>query len=367
MTTYSTSIYSGSKYSGSSQVENCWDGEEEGPLVVVNVYDLADIGVCMDLSSVLLSLNEQTMSLWDMGIFHSGIVINGVEYSFGYCENGTGVYCCEPKSACGAVFRRSIPMGNAKYPSRFVDIQLVRMAEKWQGSSYSLLTKNCNHFCEQVCLTLGVPEPFPAWINGLAVSIANMSPWTSQPLVNAAKDHMAFRRPISGTRTPPLSSFSSFTAPSTVCAMPPKPRRRAKMNESKDYFSPQSRPEKHLPSSPSLHQSPSIQKDHQEVQIDVVSTRREVELLPTPKAWTPGFYKKNLHLSDDDGCEDEDENGDDDDEVFNSVFENATDYPQAEPASLINASSPCKSVYSRIISSTSPSLRKKSNNKAVVA
>ncbi|KAJ8613228.1 hypothetical protein CTAYLR_004519 [Chrysophaeum taylorii] len=181
----------------SKQATEFWEpGVPLGPAVRLNVYDLADIGVCIDLSEALSSLNKRTLGMWEVGIFHAGVEISGVEYSFGYCEYGTGVYACEPRQAGGATFRTSIKMGRARYTARMVEARLAAMAATWSGASYSLIHKNCCHFCDALCESLGVGNA-PAWVNGLAQTLARVSLWSPLPqtLAQRARDHAAFRRP----------------------------------------------------------------------------------------------------------------------------------------------------------------------------
>lgn len=188
------SVYRGSVAESSEQKEEYWEpGAAIGPFVRLNVYDLADIGMCVDLSGALSSLNKHTLGLWEVGIFHAGVEIAGVEYSFGYCEYGTGVYACEPRQAGGARFRTSIKMGRAKFTARMVDARLARLASTWAGSSYSLIHRNCCHFCDALCVSLGVGR-VPAWVNGLAENLSQITPWPSETLATRAKNHVAFRR-----------------------------------------------------------------------------------------------------------------------------------------------------------------------------
>lgn len=182
----------------SQKQQDYWEHDlAHGPPVRLNVYDLADIGMCVDLSDALSSLNKHTMGLWEVGIFHAGVEIGGVEYSFGYCEYGTGVYACEPRQAAGARYRTSIKMGRARCSAKMVEARLTSLAANWSGSSYSLLHRNCCHFCDTLCFALGVGR-VPPWVNGLAENLSRLSPFAPLPqtLIEArAKEHAAFRRP----------------------------------------------------------------------------------------------------------------------------------------------------------------------------
>jgi hypothetical protein len=110
------------------------------------------------------------MRSWDVGLFHAGVEVAGVEYSYGFCEEGTGVFACEPRDACGAKFRQAIPMGRAPADARVIERRLARLVATWPGDAYALLQRNCCHFCDALCRSLGV-GPIPSWVNGLAASV----------------------------------------------------------------------------------------------------------------------------------------------------------------------------------------------------
>jgi len=44
---------------------------------------------------------------------------------------------------------------------------LAVMSNEWPGNSYSLLKRNCCHFCNEMCKELGV-GPIPSWVTHLA-------------------------------------------------------------------------------------------------------------------------------------------------------------------------------------------------------
>ena len=148
-----------------------------GPTVYLNVYDLSNVGGT-DLTGTLASLNRTLMRSWDVGLFHAGVEVAGVEYSYGYCEEGTGVFACEPRDACGAKFRQAIPMGRAPSDARIIERRLARLVATWPGDAYALLQRNCCHFCDALCRSLGV-GPIPAWVNGLAASVRGATEFTS--------------------------------------------------------------------------------------------------------------------------------------------------------------------------------------------
>ena len=80
------------------------------------------------------------------------------EWSFGFCDFGTGVFSCAPKSNPMYTYRETVPLGRTMLAKYRVN-QIVReLGSEWAGTSYDLLSRNCNHFCEELCMRLGVQK-----------------------------------------------------------------------------------------------------------------------------------------------------------------------------------------------------------------
>lgn len=95
-------------------------------------------------------------------------VVNDVEYAFGAHEfPTTGIFEVEPRKCPGFTFRTSIAVGSTELsPSDLCNL-LNDMSTHYAGDSYNLLTKNCNHFTDELCLRL-TGRPLPGWVNRLA-------------------------------------------------------------------------------------------------------------------------------------------------------------------------------------------------------
>ncbi|XP_064949278.1 deSI-like protein At4g17486 isoform X3 [Musa acuminata AAA Group] len=122
--------------------------------VYLNVYDL--------------TLMNGYMYWVGLGVFHTGIEVHGVEYAFGAHDYPTsGVFEVEPHQCPGFKFRKSILMGTTCLDPRqvreFVEVQSVN----YNGDSYHLIVKNCNHFCEDIIYKL-TGNSIPKWVNRLA-------------------------------------------------------------------------------------------------------------------------------------------------------------------------------------------------------
>lgn len=94
--------------------------------------------------------------------------VHGVEYAFGAHDHSTtGIFEVEPKQCPGFTFRKSILIGRTDLGPKEVRAFMEKLAEEYSGNTYHLITKNCNHFCNDVCHRL-TGKPIPRWVNRLA-------------------------------------------------------------------------------------------------------------------------------------------------------------------------------------------------------
>lgn len=122
--------------------------------VYLNVYDLTPIN---------------GYAYWfGLGVYHSGVQVHGVEYAFGAHEYAsTGIFEGEPKRCEGFRFRKTILIGKTDMGAREVRSVMEELAAEYRGNAYNLITKNCNHFCNDACVKL-TGNPIPSWVNRLA-------------------------------------------------------------------------------------------------------------------------------------------------------------------------------------------------------
>jgi hypothetical protein len=99
--------------------------------VVLNVYKIAE-------NSILDRMG--------VNLYHTAIEFDNREYSFGFIDKKevSGVYDIIPMSYDEGSFVESINLGVVNRRKFFV--KLEELKKIYMGSSYSLLTKNCNHF-----------------------------------------------------------------------------------------------------------------------------------------------------------------------------------------------------------------------------
>ena len=143
-------------------------GEAGGRLLAVqlHVYDITN-SANETTNNAIQRLNGVTRDIGFGGIFHGGLEVLGSEWSFGFCESGSGVYAVAPKTNPMYTFRETVPLGVTAMPPERVHMILRRLRDRWPGTSYDLLKHNCVHFCEALCNELGA-GPFPQWVNRFA-------------------------------------------------------------------------------------------------------------------------------------------------------------------------------------------------------
>lgn len=122
--------------------------------VYLNVYDLTPIN---------------GYAYWfGLGVYHSGVQVHGVEFAFGAHEySSTGIFEGEPKRCDGFTFRKTILIGKTDMGPGEVKTVMEELAAEYRGNAYNLITKNCNHFCNDACVRL-TGNPIPSWVNRLA-------------------------------------------------------------------------------------------------------------------------------------------------------------------------------------------------------
>jgi len=127
--------------------------------VTLHVYDLGTGTEMQAINSVLGKLGT--------GAFHCGVEVYGREWSFQYMPKGTGVFECKPTRCPGHTYRESVPMGVTPLSELQVRELIGFVRREWTGKKYDMLTKNCCHCSDDLCMRLGV-GPIPWWTTNLA-------------------------------------------------------------------------------------------------------------------------------------------------------------------------------------------------------
>ncbi|KJZ73284.1 hypothetical protein HIM_07288 [Hirsutella minnesotensis 3608] len=154
--------------------------------ITIHVYDLLPPG---RISSIL----------WTVGasLLHSGVVINGREYAYGGHDKRrvTGVYWTKPRTEPpGGTFRCEILHGFTLATQEEIDATLRSASDEFLGTSYNLLTKNCNHFTSYLCQKL-TGTPGPGWLNraasiGVALPCVVPREWVEPPDYDTAEGEL---------------------------------------------------------------------------------------------------------------------------------------------------------------------------------
>eukprot|EP00747_Dinoflagellata_sp_TGD_P180955 gnl/TRDRNA2_/TRDRNA2_34276_c0_seq1.p1 gnl/TRDRNA2_/TRDRNA2_34276_c0~~gnl/TRDRNA2_/TRDRNA2_34276_c0_seq1.p1 ORF type:complete len:251 (-),score=34.99 gnl/TRDRNA2_/TRDRNA2_34276_c0_seq1:89-781(-) len=140
--------------------------EESGLPVSLNIYDVSHEVVFKRINMVLAH-KRSPVKLG--GVFHAGVEVHGLEWSYGFSESETvpGISCVEPGTDTRHRFRQSVKMRPTKVPPDEIAIIISDLLEEYPGDDYSLLRRNCCHFADDFLVRLGVGRA-PAWVYRLA-------------------------------------------------------------------------------------------------------------------------------------------------------------------------------------------------------
>lgn len=104
-----------------------------------------------------------------LGFYHTGIEIDGVEYSFGgHDGSSTGVCECTPKTSFpDGTYRSSLELGTTRLSSREVLGIIDQLKSEFPGNSYNVITRNCNNFTNEASKRI-LGKGIPGYVNRLA-------------------------------------------------------------------------------------------------------------------------------------------------------------------------------------------------------
>ncbi|KAK7194201.1 PPPDE putative peptidase domain containing protein [Novymonas esmeraldas] len=128
------------------------------------------IPVTLNVYSLLES--NKKLSKMGMGVFHTGVVVYGIEWGYGEVvdnPNASGLFCVHPGQAAGTLYR-TIRIGYTTRSPMQVDTILHRLENEWRSCEYHILHHNCNHFAAAFCDLLSTTEKLqvPSWCNRAA-------------------------------------------------------------------------------------------------------------------------------------------------------------------------------------------------------
>jgi hypothetical protein len=163
----------------------------------INIYDLLPVSsnaTSPSSSTIKLTSPFQpgklSSLLWFIGgsLLHSGVVIGQREYAYGGHDRPrvSGVYWTRPRlEPPGGTFKLSILHGFCFLAPTEIDAIVSEASERFMGTSYNLLTNNCNHFTSYLCEKL-VGKMAPPWLNraasiGVALPCVVPREWIAPP------------------------------------------------------------------------------------------------------------------------------------------------------------------------------------------
>jgi len=183
---------------------------DEGREVTLHVYDLSG-GMAAQLS--MMFIGRQINGIW-----HSGVVVGGTEYYWG------GDLIAEPagRTQYGKPVR-VVPLGITYIPDEMIREFIEEVRPRYNPSTYSLLSHNCNNFSNELATFLtgsGIPED----IVGLPDEVMS-TPFgqAMRPFLEQMERQQKSAYGTSATlTTPQLAAQSQISAP-PVRQSPPAP------------------------------------------------------------------------------------------------------------------------------------------------
>ena len=111
-----------------------------------------------EISQVKLNVYEFKSFPFGITLYHTSIEYDNVEYSFGICNNISGVYEMAPKSSNIGRYITSISLGKKTPREFFTKSEKIRKV--YSKRRYNFLTQNCNHFMnDYIKFVFGVEIP----------------------------------------------------------------------------------------------------------------------------------------------------------------------------------------------------------------
>jgi len=136
------------------------------PQVELTLYDLC---TCCNQAAHLIGV----------GVYHTGIVVEGLEYTYdnvaltsNSAPGDTGVVAHAPYYDDSSrqkllPFRSRVQLGRSRLSARASHALLRSLASVWIADEYDLVEHNCHHWCFEAAAALGVAPP-PPWVSRAA-------------------------------------------------------------------------------------------------------------------------------------------------------------------------------------------------------
>lgn len=137
-----------------------------GLQVRLHIYDCLRSEPLRALNNVF---SYETSSLKLGGIFHAGVEVGGLEWSFDYQSDHSkpSVSCSLPKTLTQHRYRQTILLGRTELSEDHVADVISQLALEFPASEYDALHKNCYIFADELVSRLGLGA-IPAWVHRFA-------------------------------------------------------------------------------------------------------------------------------------------------------------------------------------------------------
>jgi len=144
--------------------------------VLLNVYDIGEANIFQRINAVSTVGDNVLIG----GIYHAGVQIYGLEWSFGFTEDeDTGVFSVLPRMATQHTYRVTCPLGISEFTETEVMGLIQVMQDQWRGSEYHLLHRNCLDFSNALCCELGVGR-IPGWVDRFGRTASSIDNFTTK-------------------------------------------------------------------------------------------------------------------------------------------------------------------------------------------
>jgi hypothetical protein len=138
----------------------------DGLPVYIHIYDVSQEESIQKINKWLAS---RYSPLKFGGVFHAGVEVNGLEWSYGMScsETMPGISCHEPRAHPAHNYRQTVQLRNTKLSAEDLADVLSQLIEEYPGDDYCILRRNCCHFADDFCRRLGAGR-LPGWVHRLA-------------------------------------------------------------------------------------------------------------------------------------------------------------------------------------------------------
>jgi len=134
--------------------------------VFLHIYDVSQEESIQRLNA-LLAHRSSPLKLG--GVFHAGVEVHGMEWSFGWSDDPgvPGVSDNEPRNHDDHHYRQTVQLLDTALDAEAVEATLQQLRQEYPGPDYDMFSRNCCHFADDFAQRLGAGR-IPNWVYRLA-------------------------------------------------------------------------------------------------------------------------------------------------------------------------------------------------------